>query len=109
MRVPDFLQRRDLSSGLIYTSRNQARLGLLSGIVPALPIVAEARVAEVETAAPGPQPATSVTGLIRIDLPSGVRVSVVAGNLRPVQICPFIVHSTATRPESHKSLTDVRS
>ena len=31
--------------------------------------------AEVETAAPAPQPA-SLTGLIHIDLPGGVRVSV---------------------------------
>ena len=30
----------------------------------------------VETAAPAPQPAASATGLIRIDLPGGVRVSV---------------------------------
>lgn len=76
IRVRDVLQRRDLSSGLVYTWRKQARLGKLGGVAPALPIFAEVRVAEVETAAPAPQPASSSTGLIRIDLPGGVRVSV---------------------------------
>ena len=75
VRVRDVLQRRDLSSGLVYTWRKQARLGLLGGVAPALPAFAEVRVAEVEAVAPAPQP-TSETGLIRIDLPGGVRVSV---------------------------------
>ena len=73
VRVRDVLERRDLSSGLVYTWRKQARLGLLAGTVPALPTFAKVRVAEV--AAPAPQPA-SPTGRIRIDLPGGVRVSV---------------------------------
>ena len=76
MRVRDVLERREISSGLVYTWRKQARLGKLGGIVPALPTFAEVHMADVETAAPAPQPAKSVTGLIRIDLPSGVRVSV---------------------------------
>lgn len=76
VRVRDVLERRDLSSGLVYTWRKQARLGLLAGTVPALPTFAEVRVSDVETAAPAPQPAASATGLIRIDLPGGVRVSV---------------------------------
>ena len=75
VRVRDVLQRRDLSSGLVYTWRKQARLGKLGGTAPALPTFAEVRVAEVETAAPAPQPA-SLTGLIHIDLPGGVRLSV---------------------------------
>ena len=74
VRVRDVLQRRDLSSGLVYTWRKQARLGKLGGIAPALPTFAEVRMAEVDTAAPA-RPA-SPTGLIRIDLPGGVRVSV---------------------------------
>jgi transposase len=75
VRVRDVLQRRDLSSGLVYTWRKQARLGKLGGIAPALPTFAEVRMAAVGTAAPAPQP-TSATGLIHIDLPGGVRVSV---------------------------------
>jgi transposase len=75
VRVCDVLQRRELSSGLVYTWRKQARLGLLGGMVPALPAFAEVRVAEVEPVAPAPQ-SVSEAGFIRIDLPSGVRVSV---------------------------------
>ena len=78
VRVRDVLQRRDLSSGLVYTWRKQARLGKLGGVAPALPTFAEVRVAEV--AAPAPQPATPTPtptpGLICIELPGGVRVSV---------------------------------
>ena len=74
VRVRDGSARREVSSGLIYTWRKQARLGKLSGVAPALPTFAEVRVAEV--AAPVPQPATSAPGLICIELPGGVRVSV---------------------------------
>lgn len=75
VRVRDVLVRREVSSGLVYTWRKQARLGLLCGIAPALPAFAEVRVAEVEPVAPAPQPA-SEAGFIRIDLPGGLRVSV---------------------------------
>ena len=75
VRVRDILRRRELSSGLVYTWRKQALRGLLGGVAPALPAFAEVRVAEVEAVAPARQP-TSETGLIRIDLPGGVRVSV---------------------------------
>jgi transposase len=74
VRVRDVLERREISSGLVYTWRKQARLGKLGGVVPALPTFAEVRVAEV--AAPASQPATSTPGLICIELPGGVRVSV---------------------------------
>ena len=74
VRVRDVLERREISSGLVYTWRKQARLGKLGGVVPALPTFAEVHVAEV--AAPAPQSAMSTPGLIRIELPSGVRVSV---------------------------------
>ena len=74
VRVRDVLERREISSGLAYTWRKQSRLGKLGGIVPALPTFAEVRVAEV--AAPAPQPATPTPGLICIELPGGVRVSV---------------------------------
>lgn len=78
VRVRDVLQRRELSSGLVYTWRKQARLGLLGGMASALPAFAEVRVAEIEPVAPAPQSA-SEAGFIRIDLPGGVRVSVDAG------------------------------
>ena len=74
VRVRDVLQRRDLSSGLVYTWRKQARLGKLGGGAPALPAFAEVRMTEVETTSPA-LPA-SAPGLICIDLPGGVRVSV---------------------------------
>ena len=74
VRVRDVLERRDLSSGLVYTWRKQAQLGKLGGIAPALPTFTEVRVAEV--AAPALPPATPTPGLIRIELPGGVRVSV---------------------------------
>jgi transposase len=74
VRVRDVLERREISSGLVYTWRKQARLGKLGGVVPAPPIFAQVRVAEV--AAPAPQPATSTPGIICIELPGGVRVSV---------------------------------
>ena len=75
VRVRDVLQRRELSSGLVYTWRKQARLGLLGGMAPALPAFAEVRVAEVEPVAPAPRSLSS-SGLIHIGLPGGVRVSV---------------------------------
>ena len=75
VQVREVLQRRDLSSGLVYTWRKQARLGLLGGTVTALPAFAEVRVAKAESIAPVAQPA-SPAGLIRIELPGGVRVSV---------------------------------
>ena len=75
VRVRDVLRRRELSSGLVYTWRKQARLGLLGGMAPALPAFAEVRVTEVEPVTPAPQ-SVSEAGFIRIDLPGGVRVSV---------------------------------
>lgn len=75
VRVRDVLERRDLSSGLVYTWRKQARLGLLGSVTPALPALTEVRVAPCDSIAPSSQPAPP-TGLIRIDLPGGVRVSV---------------------------------
>ena len=74
VRVRDVLQRRDLSSGLVYTWRKQARLGKLGGVAPVLPAFAEVRVAAV--AAPAPEPATPMPGFICIESPGGVRVSV---------------------------------
>ena len=74
VRVRDVIARREVSRSLIYSWRTQARLGKLGGVAPALPAFAEVRVADV--AAPAPQPATSTSGLICIEFPGGVRVSV---------------------------------
>ena len=70
MRVCDVIARREVSSSLIYTWRKQLREGKLAGVVPSLPVFAEVRVTEPAL------PAPSSSGLIRIELPDGVRVSV---------------------------------
>ena len=70
VRVCDVIARRDVSSSLIYTWRKQLREGKLAGVVPSLPVFAEVRVTEPALPAPCP------SGLIRIELPGGVRVSV---------------------------------
>ena len=70
VRVCDVIARRDVSSSLIYTWRKQLREGKLAGVVPSLPVFAEVRVTEPAL------PAPCLSGLIRIDLPDGVRVSV---------------------------------
>lgn len=76
VRVCDVIARREVSSSLIYTWRKQLREGQLAGVMPSLPVFAEVRVAE-PVAPPAPQPAPCPSsGLIQIDLPGGVRVSV---------------------------------
>lgn len=70
VRVCDVIARREVSSSLIYTWRKQLHEGKLAGVVPSLPVFAEVQVAEPALPAPCP------SGLIRIDLPDGVRVSV---------------------------------
>ena len=73
--VRDACERHGIGSGQIYTWRRQAMSGELTGLkIAALPAFAEVRVADV--AAPAPQPATSTSGLICIEFPGGVRVSV---------------------------------
>ncbi|KQN73518.1 IS66-like element accessory protein TnpA [Sphingomonas sp. Leaf62] len=75
VRVCDVIARREVSSSLIYTWRKQLREGQLAGVMPSLPVFAEVRVAEPVAPAPQPAPCPS-PGLIQIDLPDGVRVSV---------------------------------
>ena len=74
-RVCDVIARREVSSSLIYTWRKQLREGQLAGVMPSLPVFAEVRVAEPVAPAPQPAPCPS-SGLIQINLPDGVRVSV---------------------------------
>jgi transposase len=66
-----------VSSSLIYTWRKQVREGKLAGVVPSLPVLAEVQVAGPTELASQPTPC--LPGLIRIELPGGVRVSVDAG------------------------------
>jgi len=77
VRVCDVIARREVSSSLIYTWRKHLREGKLAGAMPSLPVFAEVQVAE--TTPPAPQPAPCSSGLIQIELPGGVRVSVDAG------------------------------
>lgn len=77
VRVCDVIARREVSSSLIYTWRKHLREGKLAGVMPSLPVFAEVRVAE--PVAPAPEPAPCPPGLIQIELPGGVRVSVDAG------------------------------
>ena len=77
VRVCDVIARREVSSSLIYTWRKQLREGKLAGVVPSLPVFAEVQVAE--PVAPAPHLVPCPLGLIQIELPGGVRVSVDAG------------------------------
>ncbi len=65
-------ERHDVGSGSIYTWRRQAMSGELAGVrkLPE-PAFAEVRIGE-PPALPGP----SVSGLIGIELPSGIKVTV---------------------------------
>jgi transposase len=74
-RVRDVIARREVSSSLIYTWRKQLRAGKLARITSALPSFAEVQVGEAT--APALQPvACPSSGLIYIELPRGMRVSV---------------------------------
>lgn len=77
VRVCDVIVRREVSSSLIYTWRKQLREGKLGGVAPSLPVFAEVQVAEPPP--PARQMAACSPGLIHIELPGGVRVSVDAG------------------------------
>ena len=74
VRVCDVIARREVSSSLIYTWRKQLHEGRLAGVVPSLPVFAKVRVAE--SSPPAPQLVAGSSGLIQIELPGGVRVSV---------------------------------
>ena len=69
-------ERHDVGSGSIYTWRRQARSGALAGVRK----LAEPAFAEVQISEPQALPASlvsaPVSGLIGIELPSGIRVSV---------------------------------
>lgn len=85
VQVRDVIARREVSSSLSYTWRKQMRAGKLGGAIVALPAFAEVQVAEPVA------PASCVSGLIYIDLPDGVRVSVDADVDRGALACVLSV------------------
>lgn len=71
------IERHEIGSGAIYTWRRQAMSGALTGVtVPPQPSFAEVQIAEPATTLPAPVVAQPGLGRIRIELPSGVRLTV---------------------------------
>lgn len=69
-------ERHDVGSGSIYTWRRQAMSGELAGVrKPIEPAFAEVQISE-QLALPAPTVAAHGGGVIGIELPSGIRVSV---------------------------------
>ena len=69
-------ERHDVGSGSIYTWRRQAMSGELAGVrKPIEPAFAEVQISE-QWALPAPAVAARSGGLIGIELPSGIKVSV---------------------------------
>jgi len=69
-------ERHDIGSGPIYTWRRQAMSGALAGARElAAPAFAEVEISE-PPALPVPSALDGASGAIRIDLPSGIRVTV---------------------------------
>lgn len=65
-------ERHDVGSGSLYTWRRQAMSGELAGVRK----LAEPAFAEVQLSEPPLLPAPLVSGLIGIELPSGIKVTV---------------------------------
>ena len=80
--VREAIELHEVSSGLLYTWRRQAVAGTLDGSVkPALPspsAALRAGFAEVHVTEPAmlPSPSSPTGGMIGIELPSGIRLSV---------------------------------
>lgn len=75
--VRSAIERHEVGSGAIYTWRRQAMSGALTGVtVPSQPSFAEVQIAEPAAALPAPAIAQPGLGRIRIELPSGVRLTV---------------------------------
>jgi len=71
------IERHEVGSGAIYTWRRQAMSGALTGVaVPPQPSFAEVRIAEPAATLSAPAFAQPGLGLIRIELPTGVRLTV---------------------------------
>lgn len=71
------VERHEVGSGAIYTWRRQAMSGALSGVaVPVQPSFAEVQITEPAAMVSAPTVAGPGRGRIRIELPSGVRLTV---------------------------------
>ncbi len=71
------IERHEVGSGAIYTWRRQAMSGALTGLtVPSQPSFAEVQIAEPAATLPAPVVGQLGRGRIRIELPSGVRLTV---------------------------------
>ncbi|WP_256731255.1 transposase [Sphingomonas sp. dw_22] len=71
------VERHEAGSGAIYTWRRQAMSGALTGVtVPSQPSFAEVQIAGPATTLPAPAVAQPGLGRIRIELPTGVRLTV---------------------------------
>ena len=69
-------ERHDVGSGSIYTWRQQAMSGELTGVCkPIEPVFAQVQISE-QPALPAPTAAARSNGVIGIELPSGIKVSV---------------------------------
>ncbi|GLJ00587.1 hypothetical protein Sbs19_44050 [Sphingobium sp. BS19] len=69
-------ERHEVGSGSIYTWRRQAMSGELTGVrKPIEPTFARVQISE-QLALPAPTVATRSNGVIGIELPSGIKVSV---------------------------------
>jgi len=71
------VERHEVGSGAIYTWRRQAISGALTGVtMPSQPSFAEVQIAEPAATLPAPTVAQPGLGRIRIELPTGVRLTV---------------------------------
>lgn len=71
------VERHEVGSGAIYTWRRQAMSGALTGVtMPSQPSFAEVQIAEPAATLPAPTVAQPGLGRIRIELPTGVRLTV---------------------------------
>jgi transposase len=75
--VREAVERHEVGSGAIYTWRRQAMSGALTGVtMPSQPSFAEVQIAEPAATLPAPTVAQPGLGRIRIELPTGVRLTV---------------------------------
>ena len=71
------IERHEVGSGAIYTWRRQAMSGALTEVtVPSQPSFAEVQIAKPAATLPAPAVAQPGLGRIRIELPTGVRLTV---------------------------------
>jgi transposase len=78
--VRDTVERHEVGSGQLYTWWQQAMSGTLAGVSrPTAPAFAQVQIAQAEPTLPLLPAPPEPTGMIGIELPSGIRLSVDAG------------------------------